>query len=320
MSFLPEPLRMMTANPRLFDLSSDGPIPYVMRQKLTGFPTPVPGLSLSGKTVLVTGATSGVGHETSRQLVRLGARLVIGARNRQRAEAVRLELLGENPGAAVETHQLDLESLDSVDGFVRGLRAAATTLDIAILNAGLFSRDPGRVEAGWSRLMQVNFRSTAYLALCLVPLLRPAGPAPTRLVLVSSEAHAWTTYRMPARGGSVLSEFHGDGAGVRPDHDYYTAKLFLALLGRELAARLGPAAVEVVTTTPGFCASGFFPDAAGIATRLILLASARSLSQGARLHVHAATCPDPGLSGSFMRDGRVSRCVRTLHILGSSLS
>ncbi|KAM4056690.1 short chain dehydrogenase [Hirsutella rhossiliensis] len=305
---------MMTGNPRLFDFSSDGPIPYVMRQKLTSIPTPSPGLSLSGKTVLVTGATSGVGYEAARQLARLGAKLVMGVRNLQRAEAVKQEFLGEIPEASIEAYQLDMESLDSVDRFVKRLSAEATTLDIALLNAGLFTRDERRVDGGWSHLMQVNFRSTAYLALCLVPLLRPktdagsptSGAQPGRLVLVSSEAHAWSTYQIPTQG-DILSEFQQDGVSVRPDFEYYAAKLFLALFGRELAARLDPAELEVVTTTPGFCASGFFPDAASIPTRLIYLTSARSLSQGGRLHVHAATCAGSSLSGKYLRDGHVNK-------------
>jgi NAD(P)-dependent dehydrogenase (short-subunit alcohol dehydrogenase family) len=318
MSLLPEPIRMMAENPRLFDMTSDGPIAYVLRQKFTGFPAIPKGLSLTGKTVLVTGATSGVGYEAARQFVQLGANLIIGARNSARAEIVKQQYLTEAPHASIIIYELDMESLDSVDKFIDNLNAGGIRLNIAVLNAGLFSRNRRPVGEGWSHLMQVNFRCTAYLALRILPILLPTTnrilPAgfsvqPSRLILISSEAHAWTTY-MPPNQGDVLPEFqHIDGASGRPDYEYYTSKLFVALFGRELATRLDPKKLEVVITSPGFCASGFFSDAESISTKLIFLTSARSLHQGGRLYIHAASFSNPEISGKFIRDGRITKSV-----------
>ncbi|KAF6827012.1 short-chain dehydrogenase reductase family [Colletotrichum musicola] len=315
MAFLPEPLRMIALNPRLFDLTSDGPIAYVARQKLVGSPALPPDLSLRGKTVLVTGATSGVGCEAARKFLQLGARLIIGARDLDKAESLKQTFLGQVPGAPIHVSHLQMESFDSVDAFVNHLGTLGIRLDIALLNAGLFSREQRRLSDGCSLLMQVNLRSTAYLALRLVPLLVPIGhetvggttlAPPSRLVLVSSEAHAWSTYDPPSQG-DLLAEFCDPAASVDPSYEYYTAKLLLALFGRELARRLDAASVEVVTTTPGFCASNFFPDSTNLLTKLISWAHARSADQGGRLHVHAATCTEPHLSGKYMRDGHVNK-------------
>lgn len=315
MSFLPEPARMMLTNPRLFDFSSDGPIPYVMRQKFTSIPSPSANFSLSGKTVLVTGATSGVGYETARQILQLGANLIVGARSIERAEKIRDEFQAEMSESSIRIHEVNMESLDSVDKFISQLSADKITLDMAILNAGLFRRGREPVDGGWSQLMQVNFRSTAYLSLRLASWFQTeevnstsGSDKPTaRLVLVSSEAHAWSTYALASRH-DVLSDFKDAKAGsIQPEYEYYTAKLFLALFGREMASRIESQALHVVTTTPGFCASGFFPDATSLPTKLIYWTQARTLGQGARLHVHAATSTEPDLSGKYMRDGRVNK-------------
>lgn len=309
MSFLPEPLRMMVTNPRLGDFSSDGPVPYALRQKVTGFPAIPRDLSLSAKTVLVTGATSGVGLEASRQLLELGASLIIAARNQDRAQSVKQQFLEAVPSACVRTYELDMESLTSVDRFIDCISAdGIISLDVALLNAGIFSRKRRRADDGTSHVMQINFRATAYLALRLLPFLQ-RGPAPGRLALVSSEAHAWSTFSPPAPPAQVLASFQSPQVAIDPAEEYNTAKLFLALFGRELAARTNPTRLVVVITTPGFCASGFFREGESLMTKLIYLTSARSSAQGGRLHVHAVTCPEDGLSGQYLRDGKKTRSV-----------
>lgn len=84
---------MMVTNLNILDFSSDGPLPYSLRQRFTGWHSLPPDLCLVSKTVLITGATSEVGLEAARQLWRLGANVIIGARNITKAEDVKQELL-----------------------------------------------------------------------------------------------------------------------------------------------------------------------------------------------------------------------------------
>jgi short-subunit dehydrogenase involved in D-alanine esterification of teichoic acids len=158
MSFLPkipEPLRMLATNPSIFDFSTDGPIAYVCRQKLTAAPKNPPPMSLISKTVLVTGATSGVGQEAARQFLALGAKVILGVRNTSKGEVVMRDLLECNPKGEVEVLEVDLESFASVDAFAAILKTRLDHLDIAVMNAGLFSRIQGVSADGYNVLLQV---------------------------------------------------------------------------------------------------------------------------------------------------------------------
>jgi NAD(P)-dependent dehydrogenase (short-subunit alcohol dehydrogenase family) len=277
-------------------------------------------LSLASRTVLVTGATSGVGLEAARQLAQLGPRLLIIG------EQIKSELERNTPHLTVQAAELDLESLSSVDSFVDELSANSIRLDLAVLNAGFFAHDDRITEDGYSPLFQVNFLSTAYLALRLLPLLHTMAPPPPtsstvyqgptppgpRLVLVTSEAHAWTTFPdVPGptdnRTLPILSVFRDKNTLGSADDQYARAKLLLALFGKELSRRLTAAENDttVVITTPGFCASNFFPD--GMMTRLIQFTSARSAKQGGALHVFAATAQGSEIHGAYLRDGKPTR-------------
>ena len=294
---------MLVSNPALWDFSSDGPIPYALRQKFTGNPPPISSdISFASKTVLVTGVTSGVGLEAARQLAQLGPRLLIlGARNLSKANCIKTEIEQNMPHLTVQVAELDLEDLSSVDRFVNELNANSTRLDLALLNAGFFGHDDRMTDDGYSPLFQVNFLSTAYLALRLLPLLRDAS----RLVLVTSEGHAWTTFPdLPETENKstlpILSIFREKKTLGSADDQYYRAKLLLALFGKELALRLNAAKLNttVVITTPGFCASNFFPN--DVMTRVIQLTSARSIQQGGALHVFAATAQGSDMHGACL--------------------
>lgn len=310
MAFIPEPLRMLATSPALGDLSSDGPLVYALRQKLTGSVTIPATLNLKSKTILVTGATSGVGYQTARHLLSLGADLVLGVRDVAKAERCVEELQKERPGSKITVLWLDMEVLDSVEQFARRLRERGTRLDIAILNAGFYTRNSHVTVDGFDALFQVNFLATAYLALQILPLMASSDAGPARLVLVTSEAHAWTRFDTgKVDGASPFTAFTTHATQSQAAEMYSTAKLFLGLFGRELATQVDRRHVCVVLTTPGFCASNFFPED-GILMRMVKLTSARSTQDGARLHVHAAAvAPAEQVHGRYLRDGAVCRYV-----------
>ena len=128
-------------------------------------------ISLKGKTVLVTGANSGVGFKTAEISVYLGADVILACRNQERAEEARMRLIRDNPEASVIVTQLDLAELSSIDAFVEDLQRNNTDIDAFVNNAGVF-RQPGKKTAdGFDLVIGTNYIGTYYLSERLLPYL-----------------------------------------------------------------------------------------------------------------------------------------------------
>ncbi|KAI5074174.1 hypothetical protein GOP47_0010135 [Adiantum capillus-veneris] len=146
---------------------------------------------LAGLTCIVTGATSGIGLETAKQLAEAGAHVVLACRNTAAAEAL-VEEWHENIDASlkVEVMQLNLLSLSSVRSFCTAWESRNAPLHVLINNAGICSLlAPQKFsEDGYEEHMQVNYLAPALLTLLLLPsLLRCAS----RIVNVNSDAECF---------------------------------------------------------------------------------------------------------------------------------
>ena len=129
------------------------------------------GISLKGRTVLVTGANSGVGFKTAEIAVYLGADVILACRSPDRAAEARLELLRDYPGASVTVMQLDLARLSSIDAFAEELQRSETDIHAFVNNAGVF-RQPGKKTAdGFDLVIGTNYIGTYYLSQQLLPYL-----------------------------------------------------------------------------------------------------------------------------------------------------
>ncbi|KAM0324728.1 hypothetical protein ACHAPQ_008256, partial [Fusarium lateritium] len=100
---------------------------------------PLPaGIDLTNKTAIVTGATSGIGLELSRQLLALNlSTLILAVRNVPKGEQVRQDLLAENPNAVVEVMKLDTEDYNSTRAFAKAFKSSHGKLHLLMLNAGI---------------------------------------------------------------------------------------------------------------------------------------------------------------------------------------
>ena len=142
---------------------------------------------LSGRTAVVTGANSGLGLETTRELARKGARVVMACRNRDKAEAARADVLRDAPGATVDVEVLDLASLDSVRAFAE--RFGDGRLDVLYCNAGVMAIPRSETDDGFETQFGVNVLGHfALVGRLLDALLATDG---SRVVWLSSMA-AWT--------------------------------------------------------------------------------------------------------------------------------
>ena len=197
---------------------------------------------LDGKVAVVTGANTGIGKETARDLVKRGAEVHVLCRDKEKAEAMRSEIKNET-GREVFVHQLDLASLDSVRECTAQLRKSLEKIDILINNAGVATCPEWRTVEGSELQFGTNHVGHFLLTNELLPLLRKAGKA--RVVVVSSSAHAMGTM-----------DFEDLNWRTRPYDSmgaYGQSKLANILFAKELARRetqLG-SGVTVYAVHPG---------------------------------------------------------------------
>ena len=140
----------------------------------------------SGRTALVTGANGGLGLATAKALAAAGAHVVMAARNAEKAEAARREILEATPAAALEIVGLDLGSQASVKQAAAEVLSRHDRIDILVNNAGVMATPEGRTVDGFETQLGTNHLGHWTLTALLLPavLAAPAG----RVVSVSSVA------------------------------------------------------------------------------------------------------------------------------------
>jgi len=247
--------------------------------------------SAARRTVLITGATSGIGRETARQLARLGARVVLGVRDAGRGAELVREI--EAGGGTAEVLPIDLASFESVRAAAARFAGTHDSLDVLINNAGVAMRRRELTADGHEKTWQTNFLGGYLLTRLLLPQLR-RGTRP-RVVNVSSDAHP--TGRID---WNDLELEHGYG-GYRA---YANTKLAQILFTRELARR--EPWLCVTALHPGAIATRIWREVPLIPLRMMILAVLWII--GGRIH-NASRGADPvvRLAGDPALDGVTGR-------------
>ncbi len=140
------------------------------------------------KTILVTGATDGIGRATVKALAEAGNRIIIHGRDENRCKALAGELQKVNPGINPACHCADFSSLKEVKKFAEKIKESFSALDVLINNAGVFESQRKLSRDGFEYTFAVNHLSHFFLTLELMPLLNKSGAG--RVVTVSSMAHS----------------------------------------------------------------------------------------------------------------------------------
>ena len=198
------------------------------------------------KTVIITGAGSGIGYEVAHGVAAAGHALIMACRNRDRAEPARRRLVEETGNSHIKLYDLDLASFDSVRRFCEMIQEDFPAIDVLINNAGVFTTDNPRTGDGPELTMQVNFLSPVLLTRLLLPVLT-VKPG-TRIVNVTSDA-----YRM----GKISLDRVSD-TGLKGINAYAASKYAVVLFTVELAERLKDLPVSVFAVHPGHVASGMW--------------------------------------------------------------
>lgn len=228
---------------------------------------------MDGKTVIVTGANSGLGLVTARELARSGAHVVLAVRDVRRGEAAARELSG-----STEVRELDLADLASIRAF-----AEAWTGPIAVLvnNAGIMTVPHGHTADGFERQFGTNHLGHFALTNLLLPDITD------RVVTVSSQAHR--------RGSIDLDDLNWKTRPYNTIAAYGQSKLANLLFTAELARRLAAAGSPVRATAahPGWSATNLQSHTenrvADLAMRVGNLLLAQSPEAGALPSLYAAT-------------------------------
>lgn len=189
--------------------------------------------ALTGKRVLITGGTQGLGHMIAREFLRKGAQVTITSRTRETSEqaAEALCALGPCTGLAA-----DLSHFEGAIALADQLKAKGEPLHILINNAGKSAGGPieKHPDQSWPDLMSINVQSPFTLIRELLPLLRDAATPddPARIV--------------------NLGSFAGHAVPLRPTFSYSASKAAMHHLTRMLAAELAPSHIAVNAVAPGY--------------------------------------------------------------------
>lgn len=240
-----------------------------------------------GKTVVITGATSGIGEVAALQLAAMGARIVFVARDQGRGEGLLLKLAKLGSG----THAFyvaDLSSLAGMKDVANKIAAHEPAIDVLINNAGALFETRAVTADGLERTFALNHMAYFVLTNALLPNLVRGG----RIVSTSSDAH-W-------RGRIDFDDLQSE-QNYRGFRVYGTSKLMNILFTRELARRLE--GITAVCLHPGFVATRFAdnnPGRLGWMFAVLKKIAAISPEKGARTIVHLASAPEvDGQGGSY---------------------
>ena len=239
---------------------------------------------MHGKTVLVTGATDGIGKQTALKLARLGALVVIHGRRVERCKDALADIAAASGRNDLRTITADFSQLDEVRRMTDEIRRDYERLDVLINNAGVFMRRRTLTDEGFEMSFCVNHLAPFLLTLRLLPLLRASVPA--RIVTVSSMAHR--------RGEMDFKNLQGEKS-FRNMTIYSNAKLANVLFTFELAKRLAGSGVTATCLHPGV-----------IDTKLMHVAfdlPGESPSVGAKTPVFLAASPEAAeANGVYFQD------------------
>jgi NAD(P)-dependent dehydrogenase (short-subunit alcohol dehydrogenase family) len=243
-----------------------------------------------GRTAVVTGANSGLGLVTARELARAGARVVMACRNLAKGEAARREIEAAAPGAPLELEELDLSNLDSVRAFAERFLTGNDGLDLLINNAGVMAPPRSRTADGFE--LQFGTNHLGHFALTGLLIGTMEGREDARVVTLSSTAH---------RTGRIAFDNLGGERHYFRWRAYGQSKLANLLFALELDRRLRAAGstVKSLAAHPGYAATNLQFAAAPLVDRMVMAIGNRVVAQsdemGALATLFAAT--EPGLAG-----------------------
>ncbi len=254
------------------------------------------GMQMQGKTVVITGATSGIGEVAARRLAEQGARIVFIARDRGRAEQTLRHLEGIAPGRNHTVHYANLSRLAEMKRVSETIAASEPRIDVLVNNAGaLFA---ARQVTGDALEMTFATNHMAYFVVTSVLLERLKVTRGARIVCTASDAHR----RAHMDFNDLQMQKNYSGFGM-----YSRSKLMNILFTRELARRLEGTGVTANSLHPGFVGTRFADGNGGLTAFMLRIGKKFALTpeDGAKTIVYLASSPEvEGVSGKYFHKCR----------------
>ena len=245
---------------------------------------------MQGKTVVVTGGTSGIGEVAALDLAKKGARIVLVARDKARGEATLAKVRAAGASGAVVYG--DLSTIAEMKRVAGEIAAGESRIDVLINNAGAMFTSRQTTADGLEKTFAVNHMAYFVVTNALLPKLKATPGA--RIVSTASDAHKGAKLDF----GDLQSEKNYSGFSV-----YGESKLCNILFTRELAKRLAGSGVTTNCLHPGFVATRFGDNSGGLTSVLIRIAkplAALSPEKGAETIIYLASSPAvEGKSGGY---------------------
>ncbi len=255
------------------------------------------GEQLKGKRVIITGANSGIGYETVKELADQGAHVVMAVRSKEKGQKAMEALIADHPDRSIELMTLDLADLKSIHQFVDMYCAQFDSLDLLINNAGVMIPPYSKTKDGFELQFGSNHLGHFALTGLLLPVLKKTKHS--RVVTLSSLAH---------RGAAIYFDNLDGSKGYKGFKFYGQSKLANLLFSKELDQRLKASGIETlsIASHPGVSSTNLFKMGGKLGKRLMNLFF-QPASMGALPSIYAAT--EPSLNGGeyIGPDGRGQR-------------
>lgn len=252
---------------------------------------------LSGQTILITGATRGIGYAAASALAGMGATVIVHGRDPARVEQARSNIARSSGNGTIRGIVADLASLEDVRRLASDVAGSSDRLDVLLNNAGLVTRQREQTVDGFERQFAVNHLAPFLLTNLLLDKLKASAPA--RVVNVASMAHHRAAFDMEDLNWE-RRRYSGIGA-------YGATKLANILFTRELARRLEGTGATANCLHPGvvatniFTGMGVFGTLFGIMSRPLMISAKR----GAETSVYLASSPEvAAVSGKYFNESK----------------
>ncbi len=246
---------------------------------------------MHNKTIIVTGANAGIGRITALELAKMGARVVMVCRDKERGAAAQQAIIAQTGNRQVDLLLADLSSQQAIRQLVKTIQQKYNRLDVLVNNAGAMFASRWVSVDGLEMTFALNHMNYFLLTTLLLDMLKAS--APSRIVNVSSDAHQGAQLNF----ADLQNEKRFMGFRV-----YGQSKLANIYFTYELARRLEGTGVTVNALHPGFVATNFAKNNGWLyrVGMFLMRPFAMNDQQGAATQIYLASSPEvEGITGKY---------------------